>query len=111
MRARALLGGRPWHALTLHGHEAQLEALLAHAMLSIPATKGFEVGSGFAGSRMRGSEHNDLFVARPDGSLATSSNNSGGIQARLPRMRLCLLATPGGASRVRARRRVESRTA
>ena len=40
----------------------KLEALLAHAMLSIPATKGFEVGSGFEGTRMRGSRHNDLFT-------------------------------------------------
>ena len=57
----------------------KMEALLAHAMLSIPATKGFEVGSGFAGTRMRGSEHNDPFVRR-NGSLGTSTNNSGGVQ-------------------------------
>lgn len=57
----------------------KLEALLAHAMLSIPATKGFEVGSGFAGSRMRGSEHNDPFV-RKGSRLGTLTNNSGGIQ-------------------------------
>mmetsp|Transcript_27273 Transcript_27273/g.67675 ORF Transcript_27273/g.67675 Transcript_27273/m.67675 type:complete len:494 (+) Transcript_27273:232-1713(+) len=41
----------------------RLEAKLAHAMLSLPATKGFEFGSGFSGTRMRGSEHNDPFVA------------------------------------------------
>ena len=41
----------------------KLEAVLAHAMLSIPATKGFEVGSGFDGTRMRGSQHNDPFTA------------------------------------------------
>ncbi len=58
----------------------KLEALLAHAMLSIPATKGFEIGSGFAGTAMRGSAHNDLFVARPDGTLATATNHSGGVQ-------------------------------
>eukprot|EP00048_Salpingoeca_helianthica_P017621 m.238207 g.238207 ORF g.238207 m.238207 type:complete len:423 (+) comp21661_c0_seq1:153-1421(+) len=57
----------------------KLEALLAHAMLSIPATKGFEVGSGFAGTRMRGSVHNDLFEQR-DGQLHTTTNRSGGIQ-------------------------------
>jgi len=57
----------------------KLEALLAHAMLSIPASKGFEIGSGFAGSRMRGSEHNDPCVWM-DGRLRTSSNYSGGIQ-------------------------------
>jgi chorismate synthase len=44
----------------------KLEALLAHAMLSIPATKGFEIGSGFAGCEMPGSLHNDPFVVVPD---------------------------------------------
>jgi len=58
----------------------KLEALLAHAMMSIPATKGFEIGSGFAGTAMRGSQHNDPFLARPDGSLGTATNNSGGLQ-------------------------------
>lgn len=57
----------------------KLEAKLAHAMLSIPATKGFEIGSGFTGTRMRGSVHNDPFVARPEG-LGTATNHSGGIQ-------------------------------
>jgi len=57
----------------------KLEAQLAHAMLSIPATKGFEIGSGFAGARMRGSEHNDLFVQKGD-RLGTATNYSGGIQ-------------------------------
>ncbi|MBP9599711.1 MAG: chorismate synthase, partial [Desulfobacter sp.] len=57
----------------------KLEALLAHAMLSIPATKGFEIGSGFAGAQMRGSLHNDPFVVK-DGRLGTTSNFSGGIQ-------------------------------
>ena len=55
----------------------KLEAKLAHAMLSIPATKGFEIGSGFAGTRMRGSVHNDPFTKRGDG-LVPSQNNSGG---------------------------------
>lgn len=41
----------------------KLEAKLAHAMLSLPATKGFDIGSGFAGTRMRGSRHNDVFLA------------------------------------------------
>lgn len=58
----------------------KLEALLAHAMLSIPATKGFEIGSGFAGTEMNGSKHNDPFLLRDNGSLGTSTNNSGGIQ-------------------------------
>jgi chorismate synthase len=57
----------------------KMEAKLAHAMLSIPATKGFEVGSGFAGSRMHGSEHNDAFVKKAHG-LGTVTNYSGGIQ-------------------------------
>lgn len=57
----------------------KMEALLAHAMLSIPATKGFEIGSGFAGTRMRGSEHNDPFVLKGS-RLGTVTNNSGGVQ-------------------------------
>lgn len=55
------------------------EAVLAAAMLSIPACKGFEIGSGFAGARQTGSQHNDLFVAR-DGKLRTATNRSGGVQ-------------------------------
>eukprot|EP00008_Paramoeba_atlantica_P002363 CAMPEP_0201502788 /NCGR_PEP_ID=MMETSP0151_2-20130828/84322_1 /ASSEMBLY_ACC=CAM_ASM_000257 /TAXON_ID=200890 /ORGANISM="Paramoeba atlantica, Strain 621/1 / CCAP 1560/9" /LENGTH=353 /DNA_ID=CAMNT_0047896411 /DNA_START=165 /DNA_END=1226 /DNA_ORIENTATION=- len=58
----------------------KLEALLAHAMLSIPSTKGFEIGSGFAGTTMRGSQHNDPFVKKEGGKLGTVTNNSGGIQ-------------------------------
>jgi chorismate synthase len=57
----------------------KLEAILAQAMLSIPATKGFEIGSGFGGTRLRGSEHNDPFVAKGD-RLGTRTNNSGGVQ-------------------------------
>jgi chorismate synthase len=57
----------------------KLEAKLAQAMLAIPATKGFEVGSGFAGTRMLGSEHNDPFI-RKGARLGTTTNNSGGIQ-------------------------------
>ena len=55
------------------------EAKLAQAMLSIPATKGFEIGSGFAGSRMTGIEHNDRFIKKNDG-IGTNTNYSGGIQ-------------------------------
>ncbi|WP_094555204.1 chorismate synthase [Synechococcus sp. 1G10] len=58
----------------------KLEADLAKAVMSLPATKGFEIGSGFAGSLQRGSEHNDAFLATGDGSLRTATNNSGGIQ-------------------------------
>ncbi len=61
------------------------EAELARAFLSLPATKGFEVGSGFAGTRLKGSEHNDAFVNRsPSGTgadgIGTETNRSGGIQ-------------------------------
>ena len=58
----------------------RLEAKLAQAMLSIPATKGFEIGSGFSGARMFGSEHNDPFELKADGRLGTSTNHSGGVQ-------------------------------
>lgn len=73
----------------------KLEAMLAHAMLSIPATKGFEIGSGFGGCEVPGSIHNDAFIqalAVPGSATANSSvngtyprlttktNNSGGIQ-------------------------------
>ncbi|KAI9761144.1 MAG: bifunctional chorismate synthase/riboflavin reductase [NAD(P)H] aro2 [Chaenotheca gracillima] len=73
----------------------KLEAMLAHAMLSIPATKGFEIGSGFGGCEVPGSIHNDAFILSPPvpasgpGSVAsgtsrpkltTKTNNSGGIQ-------------------------------
>jgi len=57
----------------------KLEADLAKAMLSIPATKGFEIGSGFAATRMRGSQHNDPFEMR-EGKIRTKTNNSGGVQ-------------------------------
>jgi chorismate synthase len=58
----------------------KLEADLAKAVMSLPATKGFEIGSGFAGTLLRGSEHNDAFLPTADGSLRTATNNSGGIQ-------------------------------
>lgn len=57
----------------------KLEADLAKAMLSLPATKGFEIGSGFSATRMRGSEHNDPFEVR-GGKVRTATNFSGGIQ-------------------------------
>ena len=57
----------------------KMEACLAHAMLSIPATKGFEIGSGFEGTRMSGSRHNDPFVKKED-RLGTVTNYSGGVQ-------------------------------
>ncbi|KAL5324719.1 hypothetical protein ACEPPN_009267 [Leptodophora sp. 'Broadleaf-Isolate-01'] len=73
----------------------KMEAMLAHAMLSIPASKGFEVGSGFGGCEVPGSKHNDAFILAPvippmetgaskNGvprpKLTTKTNNSGGIQ-------------------------------
>lgn len=72
----------------------KLEAMLAHAMLSIPATKAFEIGSGFGGCQMPGSIHNDPFIkasavppsqsgaymSTPRPRLTTKTNNSGGIQ-------------------------------
>ncbi|KAL1920452.1 uncharacterized protein VTP21DRAFT_829 [Calcarisporiella thermophila] len=57
----------------------KLEAKLAHAMLSIPATKGFEIGSGFAGTAIPGHKHNDPWISK-NGTLGTTTNNSGGIQ-------------------------------
>jgi len=57
----------------------KLEADLAKGMLSLPATKGFEIGSGFGGTRLRGSEHNDAFEMR-EGQVRTRTNRSGGIQ-------------------------------
>jgi chorismate synthase len=57
----------------------RLEADLAKAMLSLPASKGFDIGSGFGGIDLTGSEHNDPFRAR-DGKVFTPTNRSGGIQ-------------------------------
>jgi chorismate synthase len=57
----------------------KLEADLAKAMLSLPASKGFEIGSGFSATKMRGSEHNDAFQMR-EGQVRTATNRSGGVQ-------------------------------
>ncbi len=57
----------------------KLEATLAHAMMSIPATKGFEVGSGFSAPLFTGSQHNDEFYMEGQ-RVRTRTNNSGGIQ-------------------------------
>jgi len=56
----------------------KLEANLAKAMLSLPATKGFEIGSGFAATRMKGSEHNDGFTVDDAGKIITETNFAGG---------------------------------
>jgi chorismate synthase len=58
----------------------KFEASLGHAMLSIPATKAFEIGSGFRGTEVPGSQHNDPFVSDASGRLRTATNWSGGVQ-------------------------------
>lgn len=58
----------------------KLEADLAKAMLSLPASKSFEIGSGLAGTYLSGSQHNDPFFTDAHGHIRTRSNNSGGIQ-------------------------------
>jgi len=62
----------------------KLQSDLAKAMLSIPSVKGFEYGSGFSGTRMRGSQHNDAFILKSEeakgAKLGTTTNYSGGIQ-------------------------------
>ncbi len=57
----------------------KLEADLAKAMLSLPATKGFEIGSGFAGTYLTGKDHNDEFYME-NGRIRTRTNRSGGVQ-------------------------------
>jgi len=58
----------------------KLEAELAFGLMSLPASKGFEIGSGFAGTHMTGSQHNDPFVHGEDGRPRTTANRSGGVQ-------------------------------
>ncbi|MEH0158449.1 chorismate synthase [Limibacter armeniacum] len=58
----------------------RLHAELGKAMLSINAVKGFEYGSGFEGTKMKGSEHNDAFYQDLAGNIRTATNHSGGIQ-------------------------------
>lgn len=58
----------------------KLEADLAKAVMSLPATKGFEIGSGFAGTLLTGKEHNDEFYRDDRGEIRTVTNRSGGIQ-------------------------------
>ena len=57
----------------------KFSAELAHAVFSLPAVKGFEVGDGFASAKMKGSEANDTFITK-DGQITTMTNHSGGIQ-------------------------------
>lgn len=56
----------------------KLESDLAHAIMSIPSVKGFEIGSGFQGATMRGSAHNDPFVTE-NGKIRTAKNDAGGV--------------------------------
>lgn len=70
----------------------RLEADLAKAMMSLPATKGFEIGSGFAGSKMKGSEHNDPFYVEDD-RIRTQSNHSGGVQGGISNGELIYFTT------------------
>ncbi|MBT9317962.1 chorismate synthase [Leptothoe spongobia] len=58
----------------------KLEADLAKGMMSLPASKGFELGSGFAGTFLTGSQHNDEFYTDADGNIRTRTNRSGGTQ-------------------------------
>ncbi|KAG7033003.1 hypothetical protein SDJN02_07055 [Cucurbita argyrosperma subsp. argyrosperma] len=58
----------------------KLEAEFAKSLLSLPASKGFEIGSGFAGTFLTGSEHNDPFYIDENGRIRTVTNRSGGIQ-------------------------------
>jgi chorismate synthase len=57
----------------------RLEADLARAVMSLPASKGFEIGSGFAGTDLTGQEHNDEFYMEGD-RVRTRTNHSGGVQ-------------------------------
>lgn len=58
----------------------KLEAELAKGIMSLPASKGFEIGSGFAGTLLTGSEHNDEFYTDEQGNIRTTTNRSGGVQ-------------------------------
>lgn len=58
----------------------KLQAVMAMAMMSIPATKGFEIGSGFSGTQLKGSEHNDPLGLDKNQNITPQSNNAGGVQ-------------------------------
>ena len=71
------------HETCLPGWESRCSTswrpISRRSVLSLPACKGFEVGSGFAGTYLTGSEHNDPFYSE-GGRIRTRTNNSGGIQ-------------------------------
>ena len=58
---------------------SSLESMLSMAMFSIPAVKAVEFGSGFAGTRTKGTQNNDVYTTGVDGKIVTKTNNSGGI--------------------------------
>lgn len=62
--------------------------------MSLPATKGFEIGSGFAGTRLTGHEHNDEFYADAEGNIRTHTNRSGGIQGGISNGEAIILRAP-----------------
>jgi chorismate synthase len=66
----------------------KLEAMLAHAMLSIPATKGFEIGSGFGGCEVPGSAHNDAFIFSPPPASTSDTNSNSASSNQQPRQKL-----------------------
>ncbi len=88
----------------------KMEALLAHAMLSIPAARGFEIGAGFALAEMRGSQANDPFVVDDNGKVHTLTNHSGGIQGGISNGMpiYCSVAFKPPASIARPQRTVSS---
>ena len=69
----------------------KLEADLAKAVMSLPASKGFEIGSGFAGTLLTGSQHNDEFYIDDTGAVRTLSNRSGGVQGGISNGELIIL--------------------
>jgi len=66
----------------------KLEAKLAHAMMSIPATKGFDLGSGFGGVQIPGSTHNDAFIPNTSEQIPQGVTDSGAARNNIPRPRL-----------------------
>lgn len=71
----------------------KLEADLAKAIMSLPATKAFEIGSGFGGTLMTGRQHNDAFLPGPEGRPRTATNRSGGVQGGISNGEPILLRT------------------
>ena len=87
----------------------KLDADLAKAMLSIPAAKGFEIGSGFAGVTMTGADHNDVFYNQ-NGRIRTRTNHSGGVQGGISNGEsiLCRVAFKPTATIMREQETVDS---